>query len=413
MIANPKFYWLMAVSGALLSMLACNNEVGKLNGGAGQLENLTAPLAGLTKPAQESALRAPLDSRCPDPYRETNPEWFPGLVRPPSTLPLFTDLPPSSPGVRYTDAGQDGWLAQAMAQANGMPAKMQKPSQDFAKQIRDVRVELHIPNIPINGQPPQAIVRFDYLMAAKKTPIELRGTLAKLTSAKFASGLSATLNCVDSDVNCQISILRIDGRNSAGEVVRSAFVVNRRGPAELTMSDEEEQRYARIRNQNHSAFAEFLSNTLNNSCRAQLVQGAAEHNLSRCLAQSLEARCRDDELKSPAAQIVELRSWSVAYGRAGFELRFGDIDHSGQNLTIQGPLEFSPVVPVGQRPLLWLSSGSAVAFGIQEVTLMNNDGGGQLNLRFTFASDQTGGRATNREESESLRLSVSTGLPGQ
>ncbi|MGZ3722613.1 MAG: hypothetical protein ACXVA9_06770, partial [Bdellovibrionales bacterium] len=264
--------------------------------------------------------------QCCEAFRESSPEWFPGLPNPPSQEPIFTDLAGKS-GLRYTDARQDGLFALAVERANALPAQMQKANQEFAKQIRDVKISVDL------NKTRMVKVQVVYQHRMRKAAIELRGQLERATEVRLVQvpvpgqaindqSFGGVLTCADSDHGCKNILLRLDLKaRDSQKILRTVYVVHRWGDAHITMSENERRSFARLPNQNQSAFAEYLSNTVNNTCLNVLADATAgRRQLPACALQRLQANCGGEDVKRPSAQAFGLRSWSAAYGRSAFEL---------------------------------------------------------------------------------------------
>lgn len=354
-------------------------------------------------------------SQCSEPYRETREEWSPGLPQPPAAQPVFTDLVETPGALRFTDARQDGLFNVAVDRANALPKEVLRANQDFAKQIRDVKVSLDL------NRTHEVKVRVVYMHHMARTTLELRGVIEKSANTTLAQvpvagapkdtqTFAGVLTCTDLEKGCKNILLRLDLKGKVGKVARTAFIVHRWSKAHVTMSESERTRFASIPNQNQSLFAENFSNTLNNSCLNILseVKGG-KLNLPECAVERLRATCGSEDAKKPAARAFGLRSWAVAYGRSGFEFiathshtydGVADLDvKRTPYIAVSGPLVYGKSTPVYPHPLLV----TGAVKGLNEVLLMNNDGGGNLNLQFDFA-----GQSNARS-----RVSVSSLLPSE
>jgi hypothetical protein len=165
--------------------------------------------------------------------------------------------------------------------------------------------------------------------------------------------------------------------------------------------------YARKPNPGHSAFAEFLSNTVNNTCLAVLAAANSGHRqLDPCALQALKQECGGEEYRTPSAKSFRLRTWAVAYGRSGFELSLVKNPIAGSSdarralantLEISGPLLYASTHPVWQTALHHIGGPGTIG----SVYLWNNDGAGNLNLQINF----------NGQPESSMRVSVTSMLP--
>jgi hypothetical protein len=317
--------------------------------------------------------------------------------------------------LRFTDARQDGLFNVAVDRANALPKEVLRGNQDFAKQIRDVKVSLDM------NRTREVKVRVVYMHRMARAAIELRGVMEKSASVmlaqvpvagapKDAQNFSGVLTCADAEKGCKNILLRLDLKGKAGKVARTAFIVHRWSDAHITLAESDRSQFARIPNQNQSVFAEYLSNTINNGCLSVLADvKSGKRHLPQCAVERLQAKCGGEDVKKPAARAFGLRSWAVAYGRSGFEFMatnahaydgVADFDMKRTPyLTVSGPLVYGKGTPAYTHPLLV----TGAVKGVNEVHLMNNDGGGNLNLQFDFA-----GQSDSRS-----RVSVSSMLPSE
>ncbi len=200
---------------------------------------------------------------------------------------------------------------------------------------------------------------------------------------------SAVVTCADLHIGCQNAVIRLQQHGQSGRVRRAAYIVHRWGDAHVTISDKDLNHYNQIENSNYRQFAQYLSNTANNACLAILasVQSGARQ-MPECAQRRLIAQCGRKQWRTPGAKVFDFRSWAVAYGRSGFEFAMidqntsQDLEAAGEpRLRVRGPLIASNQLPMWNRPLNVQGYG---AEGIENVALVSNDGGGNLNLQVDF-----------------------------
>lgn len=347
------------------------------------------------------------NKECGTAYRRKSNEWYPGLPNPPSEQRICTggklgevtqeQLFSCQPGNGhiFTDSRKDGLMAMAVERFNRIPEAAQKGSRELSEKIRDFKVYADI------YKTGAVKVQFALLVGNEKYETftlkgrmrEWRGktrTDVNLDKVKKAGlSFSGVLTCADLHMGCQNSIIRLQQHGRGKQVKRVAYIVHRNGDAHVTISDKDLNKFNQIENRNYREFAEFLSNTANNSCLAILGQvQSGVRQMPECAQRRLLAQCGRKQWQTPAAKYFNFRGWAVAYGRAGFE--FEMVDQGGLSdfenrdyvrLTIRGPLVASDALPTWGRPLKLEGFG---ADGIENVALVSNDGAGNLNLQVDF-----------------------------
>lgn len=350
------------------------------------------------------------NKECGTAYRRKTNEWYPGLPNPPSEQRICTggklgevtqeQLFSCNPGNGYifTDSRKDGLMAMAVERFNRIPEGAQAGSRELSEKIRDFKVSADI------YKTGNVKVQFALLVGAEKyETFTMKGRMRNWRGKtrvdvdlnkvdKAGLSFSGVLTCADLHVGCQNAIIRLQQHGRGGRVKRVAYVVHRNGDAHVTISDKDLNQFNQITNRSYREFAEFLSNTANNSCLAILGQvQTGVRQMPECAQRRLLAQCGRKQWQTPAAKYFNFRGWAVAYGRAGFE--FEMVDQGGLSdfenrdnvrLVIRGPLVASSALPTWGRGLKVEGFGAA---GIENVALVSNDGGGNLNLQVDFKGE--------------------------
>ena len=365
----------------------------------------TSSQEAVAQPAASTNVNT-LAGRCPG-VSAQDPDWYPGLPTMLSTQPLFTGaIDPinknpedvkkdPSVGFRYVDSSADGLLLLAMDKVKSLPQPAQDEDRRFAPRFSDIEVSTEVKK---SGR---VKVRFLYeYKSGKFAPITLEGRAKdakkknrsdielKQVSGRLSPGFAGHLACMDADGGCQTTAITLQRLGKDGKPGRSARAVHRFGEARLTLADLDLRAASTIQNKSHKALAEYLANTVNNSCLLFMAETkAAGRALDPCEAQRLQMDCGDGQKHQPAAKAVVARSWAVAFGRSGFEValeeRGAGVEKSARaKLVIAGPLGISSQRPMWPHNLL-VKGG----FGITEAHLIATDGGGNLNLQLVFAGE--------------------------
>lgn len=388
------------------------------------------------------------NAECGTAYRANNEMWYPGLPYPPSPVRLCTGH--GGGGVReeemyqceaaggyiYTDGRSDGMMKVAADNFHRLPKYMDVSSRRLARRIQDVKIETNLIKLGSVNVTVALFAGKDQTGKPKFNHIRLIGQMKKNGRAKLRAAqggrianFEGEITCGDAHGTCDNAILRLDrviereqevlqpsrdpktkknimlkkrARKRAG-VGAIALIVIRNGDAHVTMSEAERRGFNAFENPGHKAFAQLLSNTVNNTCLnilADLKEG--RRKIPRCAYQRLQQQCARSQYKDPGAAEFNLRSWAVVHGRSAFE--FSMKDESGRSiLTIRGPLVATNAKPMWSRPLTVLGP---MAQGIQNAFLVANDGAGNLNLQLDFAG---GGRAQSRFSVTSMSHDVRFG----
>ncbi len=401
-------------------------------------------------PTEPSVGGGARNEECGTAYRANTELWFPGLPYAPSSARICTggggEISPdqmykcdAGKGYVFTDGRQDGLMALVVDNFNKLPKYMDAGSRKLARRIQDVQVDSNLikvgsVNIRLalfagreNGH-----VRYNH--------IELRGNMSKnggrvklraVNNGRVAA-YAGELTCADTNGSCENAILRVDQIATAANplpvkkgrakskahhapkksgIVAVAFVIIRSGDAHVTMSDRERTGFKSISNPSHARFAQYLSNTVNNTClniMYDLKHG--KRQIPACAYQRLQMECGGHKYQKPAAQDFNLRSWAVAYGRAGFEFEIRDGAQEAR-LMIKGPLVATSAKPMWTRPL---RVSGLLAKHIQGAMLVANDGGGNLNFQLDFnGQDKAQTRISVTSLSEDVRFSAEPRVASQ
>lgn len=304
--------------------------------------------------------------------------------------PQDKDNHSDKPGFLYTDSRPDDLMGHAVKQAASVPAHLDEVSRrTFAKRIRGVVLRQYQGSIEA-----EVVVFFG---RKKYETFVMRGGMGRsrhdiqLSTATVNNvSMNGMVTCADVDGSCNSAIVRLQQLNKNGKITRIAYVVYRSGNAHVTMADEDRLQPHTIRNQAHAQFAELLSNTAYKSCAINLREHyAGRLPLQPCAVNRLKQICGGGgQLREPSAKQFNLRSWAVAFGRAGFEFTIDD------QLSVRGPLVIAAQAPMWKpnacvegKPkngACGLRVSGRLAQGIDNALLVMNDGGGNLNLQFDF-----------------------------
>lgn len=336
-----------------------------------------------------------------------DPRWFPGLPDYPAGHPqsklktIFTGGVSSvEGGYKFTDMKSDGLMAYLIQTFDNIKPEegkfhkdIQKESRKLAERIMDVRVEVDKYTKGI------AKVEVEFADGDVKKPVRifLQGTITLSSNGRALVDLdqvdikgdkdlkfTGRLICTDSDGGCQNALIRLHQKNTSGETCRVALIVHRFGDAHITMSDQDRLRYEVQANDYHRYLAEYMSNSAYNACQANKKRT----DIPSRLKNHFLAYCGDASYKKlPAAKTIGIKAWAAAYGASEFKLVLKDEDHwtglaAGKDTVISGPLVWaSHNSPVYTKQL---SKSGANAAYIKSAHLVNNDGGGNLNLLLRF-----------------------------
>ncbi len=345
-------------------------------------------------PPKESEVKEPV---CEDTkFEPTSKEWAPGLPYPPSQKRICTGgldrklekderfACEGSTDPVYTDARQDGLMSIAVNSFNTLPSYLDQGNRELARRIQDVKLEVTKNAVTVSMK---------YAMAKGEEALELRGSRnnrnsdgLRLQSAKAPANVkfSGMLTCADQDGGCENAILRLQQHSKSGRIARVAYIVLRSGEAHVTITEQDRLGFRSIENRSHAEFAEYLSNTSYNSCLTALSdsrRGARE--IPTCTLQRLKKICGSDpQVKTPAGRAFKFQSWAVAYGKAGFAVEI--TERQNPRFRVQGPLVAKSTTPAYEKPL---KVSGYFASKVKQAVLVNNDGGGNLNLQLEFEGD--------------------------
>jgi len=351
------------------------------------------------KPADEGPKAA--DSKTPKPADFSDSTGTSSQQQPPAPHGTIINTNGGTVETQTCDAPksatQDDLSLLAAKRTNDLPPKMKAASAEWAKDIRDV-------NISIDGSGAHMVkieVVYDFQMG--KATIDLRGQFENSPNVKLVHAPKAgqketfagMMTCADA--SCQNIFLRVDELKDK-KVAKSLFIVQRWNEAHVVLSDSDRKGFARLPNQNESAFAEYIANSLNNICLENLKAVSAQKSgVPACITQNLKAECGTEDARQPSAKAMGLRTWEVAGGRGGFELQFLDsgffnpLNETSTKpfLSVRGPLASAAVstpAPQWKHPLVFAGN----AKGIDSVSLVTNDTSvSDLSLQFAFTGSPT------------------------
>lgn len=369
-------------------------------------ERMPVPPPGISTPPE--SWERPTADQCGTPFGKEDASWYPGLPHLPARAPKFTNggiLTSQESGVRFTDSSVDGLLNFSLDKVHALGPEAQNPSREFAMRIDDLRVETDI-----HGSR-SVFVQFRYEhkpgeFTAIKMYGQMQGDRARdRVNVKIATRggnfrFGGRVSCADQNGACESTLVTLQRINNQGRITREASAVHRWGSAHVQVSGQDQFEWDRIQNKHHREFARYMSNTVNNSCLAALYEAkTGARKMEKCLVDRLEQECgRENRVKLPAAKTFAIRSFAVAYGRAGFEFSAVDKANSrnrSENVRflIGGPLT------IAERPPMWVNKLHVEGIaGIERADLIMNDGGGNLNLQLVFKG----------QPKSHTRLSIST-----
>ncbi|MBX3020197.1 MAG: hypothetical protein KF799_00850 [Bdellovibrionales bacterium] len=341
---------------------------------------------------------APVDNQppqlaepCGSAWGRNDKNWFPGLPYMPAQAPKVTGG--GREQFQYTDASRDGLLNLAIDQVHALGAETQDENRVFANRLDDVSA---FTDINSSGA---VEVRFNFeYKPGQFAAIAMRGqmraksaggrvnTQLRQTEGQNAGRFAGRITCADLNGGCENTMITIQRLTKRGMIGTEAHVVHRFGSAHVQVAEQDQLSVRTIQNRNHAILAQYFANTVNNSCMAALYEvKRAGRKMDQCRVKRLEQQCggQRNQLLLPAAKAFAIRTFAIAYGRAGFEFAAIDKDNdpNSQNsrLVIKGPLVVS-----GERPVWPNKLHVEEAVGIHTAHLIANDGGGNLNLQLVF-----------------------------
>jgi hypothetical protein len=344
-----------------------------------------------------------------------DPMWYPGLPdypagHPQSKISKVYTGGVSESGYKFTDGKSDGLMAFAvkqfdqlnMATKDQVHADVREESRKLAEKIMEVNLvvdtystsSLKLEVKFADGDVSNPVkVLFHGKLDAQRQSVLSQVNIAGDKDLKF----SADVICMDQDGGCQNAIIRM-AQWKDGKICRVANVVHRFGDAHMTMSESDRLHYSASPSLNYQRLAEYLSNTSYNACLAN----KGRKDVPNRLTQHLLAYCGDGKGKKlPAAKTIGLKTWSAAYGASEFKIYLTDEAHwTGYNTGAASAI-CGPLVHADQKNPIYsnkLSKAGSLSPYIKSAHLVNNDGGGNLNILL---------RTSGNDESE-LRLSITS-----
>jgi hypothetical protein len=331
--------------------------------------------------------------------------------------------PPSQNGVelRYTDAAVDGLMKVARKKADSILKFGNESRKEFVSRIQDVKfyVEASTGESKLN-----LVLKDDQ---NKNLEIALKGepsggghfrldvVLNQVIAASQKPQFSAVATCDDLMKGCKNALIRLHQLNGAGKVIRVAYLIHRTGPVHVTIG-EKDQKLDTISNGARREFVSLLQNTSSNACLnilelASRRQEDQRRDFGACMMERKQSECGKSASPSsgPTAADFVLRTWSVVYGRAGFEWiatnqkvsNMLDYENKDQVVfSISGPLAVTDRRPPQPMIPTYLVRFESANPGVRElvslVALYANDGGGNLNIHFNFKGSDPSGTGSTR-----------------
>lgn len=347
-----------------------------------------------------------------------DPMWYPGLPDYPAGHPnskiskIYTGGVSES-GYKFTDGKSDELMASMVQQFNNIGVRrgseryhenVKEESKKLANRIKNVKMEVDAYStgsikLEVQFVDGDASNPVNTLFHGKLNANPDEGVHLDQVNIKGDKDLkfSAQVFCRDQDGGCQNLIIELSQWKD-GKICRMAHIVYRSGDAHITMSESDRLHYSASPNISHQRLAEYISNTTYNACQVNKKR----KDIPNRLTQHLLAYCGDGAYtKLPAAKTIGYETWAAAYGASGFRLTFEDKAHwtgydTNGRTTISGPL----VHATQKNPIFSerLNVQGTLCTYIKSAHLVNNDGGGNINLLL---------RLNGQEEAE-MRLSVTS-----
>lgn len=327
--------------------------------------------------------------------------------------------------LKYTDAAVDGLMKIARDKTEALPKFKSESIQSFATRIQDIKF---FSNAETGESKILVILRDDQNkdveIALKGEPsgggsLRLDFVLSQVLSGPQKAQFSANASCDDFMRGCKNVLIRLHQLNSAGKIIRVAYIIHREGPVHVTIGNRDLKLDA-IKNAARREFVSLLQNTSQSACLNILDLASAtkkddqRRDFGSCMMERKQFQCGKSGTPSAgrSAEDFVLRAWSVAYGKAGFEWiatkrkvsSLLDYDRKEDTVfSISGPLAISDHLPMVPPHLVHLKSEDPhIKDLVSMVTLNANDGGGNLNIYFNF-------KGSNDKASRYTRISL-TGL---
>lgn len=327
-----------------------------------------------------------------------DPMWYPGLPAYPaghsqSILSTIYTGGVSDNKYAFTDGKSDGLMAYAIEYfkkigggqtvGGGYYPDVKERSLELAKKISDVKLDIDAYTTA------KVSLEVQFVDGSTSTPVRTKfqgkldaNRVVKLNQINIKGDkdlkFSARLFCVDQDGGCQNAVIQL-WQIKKGKICRMAYVVHRSGDAHITMSESDRLHYLGSDNTNHQRLAEYISNTAYNSC----VVNSKRTDIPNRLKQHLLAYCDEGYKKLPAAKTVGYKTWAAAKGASGFKLVFSDEAHWTGYDPQGGTAICGPLVKANNKNPVYskkLAMGGTLGAYIKSAHLVNNDGGGNINL---------------------------------
>lgn len=303
--------------------------------------------------------------------------------------------------IQYTDASTDGVMNVLLGKADRLPKAVQKNSLQLAIRIDDLKfyvdqrsgaVKLQFGYETQRGTlvPFKLVGQFDGVRSSNRLEARLQQVIDINKGQK--PNFSAQVTCADSEMGCQHVMIRLQQLGRTGRVIRTAFIVHRWGPVNVTIAKQDRD-VKTIKNSAHKEFVNFLIGTEQNSCLA-LVEEASkgQREIPACTLERKVHNCGGKSKVPGVANDFMLRTWAVAHGKAGFEwlatakTASGLIDYENQtevSMAIGGGLAISNSRPMWPEALT-VAKELQSSRHVGDARLVANDGGGNLNLQLVF-----------------------------
>lgn len=350
---------------------------------------------------------------CTTTFMKNDKDWNPGVPYALATEPHFTygaeELTTHKSGkkkkqkhqIQYTDAAADGLMDVLFQKASRLPKAIQNSSKQLAIRIDDLKFHIDQRSGAVKMQfgyeakrgtlmPFKLIGQLDTVRGSNRFVARLQQVVN--TSKGQKPNFSAEVTCADSEMGCQNVMIRLQQLAQSGRTIRTAFIVHRWGPIHVTIAKQDRDEKT-IDNAAHKEFVKFLIGTEQNSCLA-LVEDVskAQRDIPAC---TLERKVHDCGGKTKVPNVANdfmMRTWAVAYGKAGFEWMATSktvrslIDYENQtdvSMSIGGGLAISNSRPMWPEALT-VAKELQFSRQVADARLVATDGGGNLNLQLVF-----------------------------
>lgn len=356
----------------------------------------------------------PEANACTMTFLQDSRDWAPGIPYEPTKQPHLTygtetlvatkaskGKKKASMRLNYTDSAVDGLMNVGILQTEKLPDAIKTQSKQLAIRIDDVKIAL-------DDKQGSAKMHFSFeaQQRGKFVDIQLAGPLqgsresgrldadlAQVVNAGQSAGFKAHVTCADPEIGCQSVMIRLQQLGASGKAQAVAYILHRWGPVLVTMPERDRNVSKNIQNVAHLDFARFLSASAQNSCLS-VIDGFAkgQRNVTACALERMVHDCGGEKPQPNAAKDFVLRTWSVAFGRAGFEwlalkeIPLGLMDYENKKdvlFSLSGELAMSQQRPMSPTPLV-VAPADGPGQNIRTARLVMNDGGGNLNLQLLF-----------------------------